>query len=67
MAAISLSAIAADFATNATDLAASDSDLTAAQFTALSQLIGLMAARRGDSVPLMQLLTDTNKAELKEG
>ena len=67
MAAISLSAAAADIAANASTLAGTASNITANQYTALAQLLSLMAARRGDSVPLMQLLTDTNKAELKEG
>lgn len=67
MAQISLSAAAADILTNATALAATDSDITAAQYQAIAALLALMGARRGDSLPLLHLLTDSQKAELKEG
>ncbi len=67
MAAISLSAAAADITTNAATLAGTASDITTAQYQAIGALLSLMSARRGDSLPLMHLLSDTHKAALKEG
>lgn len=67
MAQISLSAAAADISTNAAALAATASTITAAQYAALAELLELLGQRKGDAIPLLHLLTDTNKAELKDG
>lgn len=67
MAAIQLSAVATDIATNAAALAGTASTITQAQYTALAQLIELLGQRKGDAIPLMHLLNDTNKAQLTDG
>ena len=66
MAAVTLNTIGADLVTNATSLAASDSSLTAAQFTALGHLLNAIGDRHGvDLAGPMKLLTNTDQAQIK--
>jgi hypothetical protein len=68
MAAVTFTTAGADLVTNATSLAASDSSLTAAQFTALGHLLSLIGARHAvDLAGPMKMLTDTDKAQLNLG
>lgn len=63
----SFSTIATDLAANATALAATDSNITAGEFAALAAVCNILANHHGHSLPIMKLLSDTNKALLAPG
>lgn len=65
--AVKFSALAADINTNAATLAGTASNITTAEYTALAALCSLLATHHGYSVPLIKLLSDTDKAELIPG
>lgn len=62
-----LSTIAADITTNAATLAGTASDITTAEYQALGALLSLLAARNGDSIPLLKLLSDTHRQQIAAG
>lgn len=63
----SMSTISADMITNATSLAASDSDITAGEWAALGAVFEILSRHPGYSLPIMKLLSDTDKALLAPG
>jgi hypothetical protein len=63
MAKVTLQEVATAFAGGVAGIA-TESGLTQANITAVTAFLQLLANRQGDSLPLMKLLSDTNKAQL---
>ncbi len=63
MAAVTLKAVATALSANAAAVGSAAS-LTTANVTALAALVDLLGTRPGDSVPLLKLLSDSNRSEL---
>jgi hypothetical protein len=63
-----LSQCASELIAAKTAIAAAEGvDMTAAEVAALGALVNILAERHGDSIPLMKLLSDANRAQLTQG
>jgi hypothetical protein len=63
MARVTVQAVATALAANAANVA-TQASLTTANITAIAAVIDLLAKRPGEAMPLLKLLSDTNKAQL---
>lgn len=63
MAKVTISAVATALAANAANVA-TQASLTTANITALAHLLTILADRRGEILPAMHLLSDTDSAQL---